>query len=45
LFSPPAKPPELPPEVQQRMTRLLARMLNEHLLYRPSPTRVEVGDE
>ena len=45
LFSPPAKPPELTPEVQQRMTRLLARMLNEHLLYRPSPTRVEVGDE
>jgi len=45
LFSPPTKLPELPPEVQQKMTRLLARMLNEHLLHRPSPTRVEVGDE
>jgi hypothetical protein len=27
------------------MVRLLARMLNEHLLRRPSPSRAEVGDE
>jgi hypothetical protein len=45
LFSPPAKLPQLPPEVQQKMTRLLARMLNEHLLHRLCPIRVEAGDE
>jgi hypothetical protein len=27
------------------MVRLLARMLNEHLLRRPSPATSEVGDE
>jgi hypothetical protein len=27
------------------MVRLLARMLNEHLLHRPSPARLEMGDE
>jgi hypothetical protein len=42
---PPAKLPELPAEAHQKMVRLLARMLNEHLIYRPSPAREEVGDE
>jgi hypothetical protein len=45
LFSPPAKLPELPAAAHQKMVRLLARMLNEHLIYRPSPAREEVGDE
>ena len=44
LFSPPAKLPQLPPEAHRKMVRLMARMLNEHLLRRPSPAR-EVGDE
>jgi hypothetical protein len=45
LFCPLAKLPQLPPETHQKMLRLLARMLNEHLLRRPSPTGVEVSDE
>ena len=45
LFSPLAKLPQLPPETHQKMVRLLARMLNEHLLHRPYPTRVEAGNE
>ena len=45
LFSPPAKLPQLPPETHHKMVRLLARMLNEHLLRHPSPSRVEAGDE
>lgn len=45
LFSPPAKLPQLSTEAHQKMVRLLARMLNEHLLRRPSPSRAEVGDE
>ena len=44
LFCPLAKLPQLPPETHQKMLRLLARMLNEHLLRRPSPTGVEVSD-
>jgi hypothetical protein len=45
LFSPPTKLPQLPAEAHQKMVRLLARMLNEHLLRRPSPATSEVGDE
>jgi hypothetical protein len=45
LFSPPTKLPQLPTEAHQKMVRLLARMLNEHLLHRPSPARLEMGDE
>jgi hypothetical protein len=43
--SPPTKLPQWPTEAHQKMVRLLARMLNEHLLHRPSPARLEMGDE
>lgn len=45
LFSQPTKLPPLPAEAHQKMVHLLARMLNEHLLRRPTPATSEMGDE